>query len=235
MDLARTLSTRITFNQGWNPAWSPDGKFLYYSNRTGVFRKPADGSGEEVLLAKQDQLVSAFAVSRDATSLLFGFDDILNLPLAQNVTSPAIEPYLKTDRIEAAAAFSPDGRWVAYMSDESGRFEIYVQGYPERRGKWLISAAGGGYPVWRRDGKELYWTSPDGTVTAAAVELLPDNVRASRPQPLFRLLDIDRRYGGSVDTLDGLRFLTFEPEAGAMERRPMVVVLNWAARLPEAR
>ncbi|MBM3735353.1 MAG: hypothetical protein FJW39_06145 [Acidobacteria bacterium] len=89
------------------------------------------------------------AVSPDGKVLLFGGNDIMKLTLAGG----GVEPWLKTDFSEWGAVFSPDGRWVAYGSDESGRFEICVQGYPETRGKWLVSAVGGAFPVLRRDGK----------------------------------------------------------------------------------
>ena len=76
---------------------------------------------------------------------------------------------------------------MAYDSDESGRSEIYVQGFPERRGKWLVSAEGGRTPAWRADGKELYWVGPDGTLMAASVELQAAGVRLGRTEALFRL------------------------------------------------
>ena len=101
------------------------------------------------------------------------------------------EAYLQTKYSENSASFSPDGRWVAYDSDESGRSEIYVQGFPERRGKWLVSAEGGRSPAWRADGKELYWVGLDGTLMAASVELQAAGVRLGRAEALFRLPAVD--------------------------------------------
>ena len=131
------------------------------------------------------------------------------------------EAYLQTKYFESNATFSPDGRWVAYDSDESGRSEIYVQGFPERRGKWPVSTEGGRAPAWRADGKELYWAGPDGTLMAASVELQAAGVRVGRTEALFRL---------PTETIclfqpgrDGRRFLVYEPE-GAPQYRPMVVV-----------
>ena len=86
---------------------------------------------------------------------------------------------------------------MAYDSDESGRSEIYVQGFPERRGKWLVSAEGGRNPAWRADGKELYWVGPDGTLMAASVELQAAGVRVGRTEALFRLPAGDRRASSS--------------------------------------
>ena len=136
---------------------------------------------------------------------------------------------MQTRYPEAFAAFSPDGRWVAYQSDESGRSEIYVQGFPERRGKWPVSAEGGRAPAWRADGKELYWFGPDGTLTAASVELQAAGVRVLRTEALFRLPTEDL-FSFFQPSRDGRRFLVYEPE-GALQNRPMVVVENWAARL----
>ena len=138
------------------------------------------------------------------------------------------EAYLQTKYEEHGASFSPDGRWVAYHSDESGRFEIYVQGFPERRGKWPVSAEGGSFPEWRADGKELYWVGRDGTLMAASVELLAAGVRPGRPEALFRLPAAP--HVSFQPARDGRRFLVYEPE-GLPQEGPMAVVENWAGRL----
>ena len=166
------------------------------------------------------------SVSPDGKVLLYGSSDIMTLPLTGE-RKP--EAYLQTKYFENFAAFSPDGRWVAYDSDESGRREIWVQGFPERRGKWLVSAEGGGSPAWRPDGKELYWVGPDDTLMAASVELQAAGVRVLRTEALFRLPTGDER-ARYQPSRDGRRFLVYEPE-GALQGRPMVVVENWAARL----
>jgi Tol biopolymer transport system component len=167
------------------------------------------------------------SVSPDGKVLLYGSTDIMMLPLTGEGKP---EAYLQTKYGEFSASFSPDGRWVAYMSNEneSGRHEIYVQGFPERRGKWPISAEGGRAAAWRADGKELYWVGQDDTLMAASVELQAAGVRVLRTEALFRLPAGDERpfYEPSRD---GRRFLVYEPE-GAQDRA-MVVVENWAARL----
>lgn len=220
MPLASGISSRITFNGGNNPRWSPDGKSLYYFNSAGVQRKAADGGGEEELVLKGGNSVSS--VSPDGKHLLFGFNDILILPL-DGEKKPV--PYLQTKYGEFGGAFSPDGRWVAYTSDESGRLEIYAQGFPGRRGKWLVSAEGGLLPRWRGDGKVLFWLSHDGrTVMAAPVELQAAGVKAGRPERLFHTGTL-----GVEPSRDGRRLLVLMPEGeGAL---PMVVVENWAAGL----
>ena len=232
MDLSRGLRTRFSFNGGYLPRWSPDGRFVYYGFQyNGIFRKPADGAGEEVLLAKAGYSHLVHTVSPDGKALLFGFGEIRKLPLAVGDFGEAKpEEYLKTSFREGWAAFSPDGRWVAYRSDESGRAEIYIQGYPDKRGKWPVSASGGQHAAWRPDGKELYWNGLDGVVMAAGIELQRDGVRVGRPQPLFPLPSV---LGAPVfqPSRDGQRFLVYEPASATSENEPMVVIQNWAARL----
>jgi len=226
LELERRLTRRITFSNSNSPRWSPDGKKLYYSTPSGIHRKAADGSGEEELLLSGVLSDSVQSVSPDGKYLLYGGNDIFTLPLT-GVRKR--EAYLQTKYIERAATFSPDGRWVAYVSDESGRREIYVQGFPDRRGKWLVSADGGGRPAWRADGKELYWFGLDGTLMAMSLELQTAGVRMGRTEALFRLA-----VGPDTSTFqparDGRRFLVFEP-GGTQHDRPMVVVQNWASRL----
>ncbi|MBK5294942.1 MAG: protein kinase [Acidobacteriia bacterium] len=226
LELARGLSTRVTFGQSNWPRWSPDGKQLYYSNRSGIHRKAADGSGEEELLMKVTQSNFVRSVSPDGKYLLFGNGDIMTLPLTGERKA---EAYLQTKYNEIGAAFSPDGRWVAYDSDESGRVEIYVQGFPERRGKWLVSADGGRQPAWRADGKELYWAGLNNTLMAASIELQAAGVRPGRAEALFRLPASDT-FPAYQPSRDGRRFLVYEPE-GRQQELPMVVVENWAGRL----
>ena len=123
-------------------------------------------------------------VSPDGKYLLFRSTDIMKLPLSGE-RKP--EPYLQTKYWEGNASFSADGRWIAYSSNESGRREIYVHGFPERCRKWLVSSAGGFNPYWRADRKELFWQGPDRPLMRATVELQVAGVRVGRAEPLFRL------------------------------------------------
>ena len=224
LELGRGLSTRITFNGGSFPKWSPDGKQLYYVNAKGIHRKAADGSGVEELLLQGNGNDQPSGVSPDGKVLLYGIDDIKKLSLSGERKS---EAYLETKYSESGAVFSPDGRWVAYFSDESGRPEIYVEGYPERRGKWLVSAEGGVLPQWRGDGKELYWSKPDGTLMAASMVLQAGGVQVGRAEALFRGTGL---FGYFRSANDGKRFLIAEQEGGE-QAFPMVVIENYAARL----
>jgi eukaryotic-like serine/threonine-protein kinase len=226
MDLTSGLDTQISFKNGQSPRWSADGRFVYYNNQGGIYRKPADGSGEEELLTKGGQTDRGSTVSPDGKTLLFGTTDIMKVAVAE-IGSGKVEPYLKTSANERKAAFSPDGLWVAYASDESGPFRIYIQGYPEKRGKWPVST--GRYPIWRQHGQELYWVGSGNTVMAANVVLLADGVRPARPQELFRLPEVDQLPFFQASP-DGQRFLVLESASSAQERPSMVVIQNWASR-----
>jgi len=231
MGLENGISARLTFNGGSFPRWSPDGRYLYYGsggsfNTGGISRKAADGSGEEELVWK-GAAGSVQSISPDGKQLLFGLGDVLLLPLGGEQKAV---PYVQTKFAEWDGVFSPDGRWVAYTSDESGRQEVYIQGFPERRGKWLVTAEGGYSPSWRAHGKELYWRGLDGrTVMAAAVELQAGGVKAGRGELLFR--GGDGSFTPPQPSRDGKRFLEAIPEGGEAAGLPMVVVLNWAAGL----
>jgi Tol biopolymer transport system component len=225
LQFARGLSARFTFKGGRTPHWSPDGRHLFYVGQGGIYRKSADGAGEEEVVLKGPLVTALGGVSPDGKYLLYDdVNDIWKLPLTGE-RKPA--PYLRTEHPERGAAVSPDGRWVAYESNESGSASIYVQGFPERQGKWLVSAGGGlGPPAWRADGKELYWRSSNRKLMAAAMDFQAGVVRPGKPEPLF---DVSESY--FAPARDGKRFLVLEPEGGTQPNPPMVVVLNWTARL----
>jgi len=107
--------------------------------------------------------------------------------------------------------------------------KLYVQGFPDRRGKWQVSAGGGSWAAWRADGKELYWASPNGMLMAASMSLQGAAVHPGKPEPLFQLENLGSTPFAAAR--DGQRFLVLEPESGGQPDPPMVVVQNWVARL----
>jgi Tol biopolymer transport system component len=228
--------------------WTPDGQRIAFGAlRPGQGRvllwKLTDGSGsEEKLLVggPQDHFHPA-AWSPDGRVLAFTNAsltgtalDIWMLPLGKTVP----EPFAKTRFNERSPRFSSDGRWVAYVSDESGRDEIYVQPYPGPGGKSQVSADGGSEPVWASNGRELfYWV--DDKLMAVAVATLP-TFSADTPRPLFEGR-FERRLAGYPNfdvTADGQRFLMFKGTQTAAPAQ-ITVVLDWttelARRVPVAR
>ncbi len=248
-DLARNLRTRFTFVPEFDltPSWSPDGtQIAFASNRRGgfdVFRKTVSGLEEAELLVDNFGVDMPRGWSPEGSSLLFmsldtkTLDDLWVLPLraADGGTEPAPEPYLRTESNERDGRFSPDGSWVAYASDESGRFEIYVAPFPGATGKVQVSTGGGEYPIWRADGKEIFYRTQDGSIMAAGVEAANSNFRVGAVRRLFQvsLSSEGAGYQRKYDvTADGQEFLVLEvPES---EAKPVIMLdSNWPARLSE--
>ena len=210
------------------PVWSPDGRTILFSSDRGgpwsLFAKPATGAGadEELLESTTTNLLGS-DWSRDGRFILYQTGsvstraDIWALPIV-----PRGQPFAVANsaRNERQAQLSPDGRWVAYASDESGSEEVWVQGFPKAQEKWSVSTAGGSQPQWRRDGRELFYISKDQMLMAVAVTAPGSSFDAGVPQPLFPLqfarseLSARNNY---MPTADGTRFLlnTFRTGLGA--------------------
>ena len=247
MDLPRGVETRLTFGSGSStfPVWSPDGSRLAYSSGpfmpTNIFIKDTSGAGNAELLVKADALglgpgvnVAPSDWSRDGRYILFASAinkgltnrDIWVLPLFGD-RKPF--PYLQTRFDEGRAVFSPDGHWVAYVSNESGRLEIYVSTFPAGGGKWQVSQDGGVQPEWGRDGKELYYEAPSGAVMEAKVTEKGRAVEIGMPHQLFKVSAASLGGPGFAVAPDGKRFLMVEAELAASQ--PLTLVTNWTAGL----
>ena len=240
-DLARGTDARFTFDPANDifPFWSPDGsRIVWSSNREGIpnlYQKAASGAGQDEALWKSAHAKHALDWSADGRFILYRElhpqtnGDLWILPL-EGERKPW--PWLNTPFNELTGKFSPDGKWVAYSSNETGRNEIYLQafvpGAAAAGGKWQISRNGGHTPQWRRDGRELYFLSGDDKLMAVEVTLGAE-VKAGTPQELFALDGI--RANSNVDytkTGDGQRFL-FVTSADEASVPPFTVVLNWMA------
>jgi eukaryotic-like serine/threonine-protein kinase len=193
VDLSRGTSTRFTFGSGIdsNPVWSPDGSRIIFSSGNDLYQKLASGLRDAELLLKSSGAPQADSWSRDGRLLLYGVLDpktkwdIWVLPL-EGDKRPV--PFLVTEFNEGRAHLSPDGHWVAYYSNESGHYEIYVRSFTmnsaataaEVGGKWQISNGYGRQLRWRGDGRELYYTGGDGSVMAVEIATNP-MFRAGKP------------------------------------------------------
>jgi len=235
-DLPRETAKRLTFNTAFlaAPIWSPDAsRLVYFSNQThgnDLYLKESDGAHEEKLILHTDFDQFANDWSRDAKCILYTRSSELWV-----LTYPELKSslFLKSPFIVAGGQFSPNGKWVAYASNETGRWEIYVTSFPEARGKWQVSSGGGEQARWRADGKELFFLSADNTMTAAPVTT-ETKFDSGTPIALFRAaprLPTSSRDQFVYDvSKDGQRFLilTQVKQAGTP---PMTVVLNWTAKL----
>jgi serine/threonine protein kinase/WD40 repeat protein len=236
-DLNADAVFRLTLDPSLNqmPVWSPDGKWVIYtSNRSRfnrLYRKSADGSGAE------EQFVDLGATqevcwdwSRDGKHLLVRKDSEM---LGMTVADKQAKPYLKVKGAVRNGQFSPDGKWVAYASNESGIWEVYVSPFPDANSKWQISRGGGEEPRWSSDGKELFYLSGDKKLMAAEVKT-GSSFEARDPVVLFQTRSRQRissqdMFSYSVSR-DGNRFLinTIVDEPNAA---PFSITLNWAADL----
>jgi Tol biopolymer transport system component len=234
-DLKRGVASRLTFGKtdAFAPIWSPDGRTVVFTEGQDLFEKAADGQGEEKLLVKSDDLKIVSDWSRDGRTIAYstraketGFD-IWMMPVSGE---PKPVPFVKTPFAELWPVFSPDGRFVAYQSNESGRAEVYVQSFPGPGGKWQISTAGGIEPHWRADGRELYYRAPDQKLMAVEIQT-SGGFSAGVPQVLFPgRFDTSIARNRYLPSADGKHFLTVAP-LGRDAMTPTTVVLNWFADL----
>ena len=241
IELGRGNPSRFTFDPAieWIPVWSPDGsRIVFASNREGVlnlYQKPASGAGKEELLLKTDLAKAPTDWSTDGRFIVYGVIDpktkwdVWVLPLFGD-QKPV--PFLQTEFNERSGRFSPDGRWIAYASDESGTYQVYVQSFPTSGGKWQVSTNGGSFPAWRRDGKELFYVSEDKKIMAVEVKGEGATFERGAPKVLFDLrvrsfIDAQARF---AVTADGQKFLV-NNTIGETASAPIAVVLNWTADL----
>ncbi|HEY6066170.1 MAG TPA: hypothetical protein VIY96_08440, partial [Thermoanaerobaculia bacterium] len=240
-DFGRQTWSRFTFGAASEraPVWSPDGSRIVFTSVAAdtlldLYEKPASGSGEPrlVVASGADKFLSDW--SPDGRFLVyhtFGgntFWDVWVAPLSGGKPFP----FLATKFIEVQGRISPDGRWMAFTSDESGRLEVYVTDFPGKRGRWQISTKGGTQPNWRADGKEIFFLGFDETLMAVPVAA-GDSFDPGTAVPLFKAgfpQLIPAYWANYCPTADGQRFLVAELVAETASA-PINVVLNWTATL----
>jgi len=234
LDLLNNIPTRFTINSFIedDPVWSPDGKTLIFSSPRNGFRdiyvKPSDGSREEKPLLISPTIKIPTSWSIDGKYLLFTDDrDLKILPL-EGEEKPL--PYLVSKFEEQYAYFSPNGKWVAYTSNESRQWEVFVQAFPKSGGKWQISQNGGAQPKWARSGKELFYIAPDNTLMSVNVQT-DGPFTAGVPKPVFKTRVDNYQNPNRYDvSADGKRFLINVPDKQSASS-PVIVVVNWDAEL----
>lgn len=239
-DLKRNTRTRFTFDPANDqyPIWSPDGgQIIFASSRKGhydLYQKNSSGVGSEKLVLESDINKIPVDWSSDGKFLTYTStgntktkQDLWILPLTSGEAgkSPEPKPFVMTEFNEGWGRFSPDGKWIAHESEESGRWEIYVRPFPGPGGKWQISANGGEYVFWRGDGKELYYQSSGTSVKATEIEISGSAIQVGTEKILFDLP------GGSSSNIadvspDGQTFLINVPVV-EQSKAPLSLVSNW--------
>ena len=224
------------------PLWSPDARTVAFaSTQNGgldIYQRPANAGGPDELLLKLNAtpIVYPSDWSSDGKYLAYyrtdaktGLD-VWVLPLFAGDRKKKPMPFLRDNFNESQAQFSPDGRWMAYVSDESGGPQIYVQSFPMQTGKWQISTDGGTQPRWRRDGKELFYVALDRKLMAVTAKS-GNTFEAEAPRALFQtaLENVTHLRQTYAVAADGQRFLLNTPVETASP--PMTIVLNWPALL----
>ena len=229
-DLARGTMDRFTSSEHEDqiPVWSPDGRLIYFNRHVGksadLYVKDADGSTPERLVFSSPDEKVAFDVTRDGRRLLITRRDATtgsDLWAISTTGDPDPRPILRTAANEGVARLSPDNRWFAYQSDESGEFEVYVRPFPSGPGKWKVSSGGGTVPFWQSDGRRLFFSSPKKIM---AVDVNPGpGFSAGIPREVLQ-------EEGDVDVLPGGKSFAVlrkvEEGPGAIE-----AVVNWTALL----
>ena len=249
LDIASGVKTPLTFGassaQGnLYPVWSRDEKYIAYTSfrngRYGLYQKSADGSGSEsVLLEGTDHFRVPTSWSSDGKLLVYhegvsggtyangvpGGWSIWMLPISGERKT---YPFIQSTFSAREASFSPDGKWVAYCSNESGEYRVYVVPFPGPGGKWQVSSGDGRGPLWRRDGKEIFYLSADNKLMAVKVETSGGSFAAGEARALFD----SHSYGvfGRYDvSADGQRFVV--AYEGSQSSNTLTSVVNWPAEL----
>jgi len=243
VDLQQGTRTRFTFSSRESPAlhgeplWSPDGKEIAYtSNRDGVFkiyRKSADGLGEEKLVVEADLNVYCYDWSLDGRYIVYGHEQVQDRNAEDLIALPVSgegEPIrvTKTPFHDWPASFSPDGKWVAYDSNDSGQREIYVVPFPRLDGRWQVSVDGGRFPRWSPDGSTLYYWNV-GRLMAVPLRSSGDRLATGTAKQVLEI-----PWGGGQNTYgirpDGKAFLVLAQDSS--QGPPSIsLFLNWQREL----
>ncbi|HYN06351.1 MAG TPA: protein kinase [Vicinamibacterales bacterium] len=245
-NLTNGTSVRLTqSNDNYDPNWSPDGKWLVFARGipfSNIFRRPADGTGVEERLTDSNTNQQPSSISQDGTSVLYNDIDpasgsdiwVLTFPNPavpiQKTAKPsnaAVRPFIKTNFSEGNGTFSPNGRFVLYQSNESGRFEVYVRPYPEGVRKFPVSIEGGIWSVWSPTGREIFYRGTNNMMMSVAVETASE-FRSSKPRPLFDAASYEIIFAVAAD---GRRLLMMPAIATETSATQIHLVMNFLDEL----
>jgi serine/threonine-protein kinase len=245
-DLSRETMMRLTFDPSADvlPVWTPDSRRIVFTSiRAGVpnlYIQAANGTGTAERLTTSNNPQYATSITSDGKRIL-GYEygpqtarDVMIFPFGDSAVRT--EQLVHTPFDDYGAAVAPNGRYFAYHSNESGRFEIYVRSFPDSsRGSWQVSTAGGRQPIWARNGRELFYLDAKGVMTAVPVETDATTFSAGNPTTVLETSYATPQNGGSYDVSpDGRRFLMIKDNGGADPNATpanFVVVLNWFEEL----
>jgi serine/threonine-protein kinase len=240
----RTISPFARAGESAYPLWTPDGRYVLHwstrDGRRGIYRQAADGSGDAELFLEDAR---ANDVSRDGV-VAFTTQDLGSSVTIRTIRlgSDSASDYLTTPSRAAMATFSPDGKWLAYTSSESGQQEVYVRPFPRAPGvARLVSAGGGTAPVWAPDGSELYYQGASGFIMAVSTTFTP-TFSSGTPEPLFQyagrflMSGTATAYDIHPDGTRGTRFIMVqEPETLLTRSSQVYLVRNWFEELARVR
>jgi eukaryotic-like serine/threonine-protein kinase len=239
LELARAIPSRLTFLGGifGTGNWSPDSQQVAFHLLSGrrVLVRRANGAGQEETILHSQHTVYLNDWSADGRFLLYtqqtpeGRSELWLFPL-QGDRKP--EPFLKNEFNEFQGQVSPDNRWVAYCSDESGGVnEVYVTSFPAAGPRWRVSNGGGSYVRWSRNGRELFYRALDGTLMVASVQAGKHGLEFSTPSPLFRVWYPAGMFAYPYDVApDGQRILALMPSKAAEDNPSLTVLVNWDSK-----
>jgi serine/threonine protein kinase/Tol biopolymer transport system component len=241
-DLRRATLTRLTLDpdHGSFPVWTTDGRHVVFSAKRNLWRQAADGSGNAERLTTSDDAQFPNGVTPDGAALTF---HEITSTMGRDLFQVALDgthrvtPLVQTKFDERNGIVSPDGRWLAYDSNSSGQFEIYVRPFPNvGSGQWQVSTTGGARPLWARSGKELFYADPEGSLLSVPVESNDALWHVGAPKKL-----LDGRYftgGGTLSrtydvSLDGQRFLMIKAPGTGPDATPpaLIIVQHWDEEL----
>jgi serine/threonine protein kinase len=249
IDLARHTKTRVTFGPQYSgePVWWPDGKSIVFSyGLAGVtdslYRQNADGTGSKQKLLETPGIRAVpFSVSTDGRYIVYMRNDpqsntgwdIWALPMFPDKSGEQKPfPVVSTNFADITPAFSPDGKWLAYANNETGRYEVYIQPFPSGAGRWQVSTAGGATPNWRKDSKELFFLSIDQQIMAVDIQQNGASLQLGAPHALFKATTVSGSNGPYTVSADGKKFVmnTILPQSIT---EPLTLITNWPADLKQ--